>query len=281
MKTIGRREFIYSAGYLLAAATLAGCQGGTNNAPQSNDSAQQAEREEQEEQNPTDLVDVEVKSGLSAYSWEELSEISQFIAEVKNGDTEYDFTANDVAVAFNLCSADGSLDAAETKTIVLDRDGEAQASSSWARRIGDCARRCPPQTTCTARSPASSGQITTAFQVASYASTQTPRNTLFPRSAFSALHKNLLPWYQQATRAGGLLKQSDGAKRPVRHATQRRDDGAAYGHRCHPAHDADGHDHGRDRATRDADEEHRRRHDQGPQACQDDQATPCRDHRPR
>ena len=129
MKTIGRREFIYSAGHLLAAATLAGCQGGTNNAPQSNDSAQQAEREEQEEQNPTDFVDVEVKSGLSAYSWEELSEISQFIAEVKNGDTVYDFTANDVAVAFNLCSANGSLDAAETKTIVLDPNGEAQEAS--------------------------------------------------------------------------------------------------------------------------------------------------------
>lgn len=63
--SIGRREFIYSAGYLLAAATLAGCQGGTNNAPQSNDSAQQAEREEQEEQNPTDRADGSGKARIT------------------------------------------------------------------------------------------------------------------------------------------------------------------------------------------------------------------------
>lgn len=76
---------------------------------------------------------MEVKDSVEDYTWDELSQISQAIADVDVNASDYDFSATDVAAAFNLCASDGSLDGSQTKSFTYTNfDGE---SSTVAARI--------------------------------------------------------------------------------------------------------------------------------------------------
>lgn len=56
----------------------------------------------------------EVRDAVDDYSWEELSQIATFIAEADSDDD-----AMDLAIEYNLCSSDGTLDGTQTKELEL------------------------------------------------------------------------------------------------------------------------------------------------------------------
>lgn len=72
------------------------------------------EEEEAEEEQPVPEGAPEVREALGEYSWQELSQISAVIADASS-----DAEGVKIAAEYNLCGADGSLDATQTKDLEL------------------------------------------------------------------------------------------------------------------------------------------------------------------
>lgn len=78
------------------------------------EAATTTEEEEEEEEEVEEETGPEVRDTLADYSWEELSEISALIAEASS-----DEEGLEIAISYNLCQADGTIDPDNTKDVEL------------------------------------------------------------------------------------------------------------------------------------------------------------------